>query len=651
MRGRMAHGERIVSSTIRPDCPPAVSPGRLMFRHCRARRVVNVVFGAIVVNGFFSPLHAAALVDPPASAIAPIVVTASRSPQFADDVLSDVTVIGRDEIIRAGPGGLAALLQRQPGVEITRNGGPGAVSGLFLRGANPGQTVVLVDGVRVGSASTGAATLEAIPLEQVDRIEILRGPASGLYGADAIGGVVQVFTRGQGASSSTVSAGFGSHDTRAFTAGITGDAGPVRVSVQAGHRASRGFNAIDDSKDASFNPDRDGYIAENGSIRLALPWAQGQEVAASYLRNRLNAQFDGGPGHDDRTITVLESAQIESRNRLGPRWASRVLVAESVDDSVSRTGFGDFPFRTRQRQYSWLNDVTLPVGALTVGVERREERVRTDNAFAVTGRDTNAVLGVYQWRGEAHAVEANVRRDDSDQFGARTTGGAIYAYRVAPPLRLTVGWSAAFKAPSFNDLYFPDFSNPALRPETSRNFEAGVSWRATSAVGGEIMTWEARAAGYRNRVRDLIVFACDAQFVCAPQNVDQASLDGVTLTLDARRASTTLKASLDLQDPRERMGRLLPRRARQHAALTLGREWGPLRMGVEAVAATHRYDDAENARRLGGYGLVNLTVEWEMGQGWSALLRADNVFDRDYRLATQYANGGATVFAALRWQR
>lgn len=569
-----------------------------------------------------------------------------------DDALSDLTVIERDEIRRAGPGGLAALLQRQPGVEITRNGGPASVSGLFLRGTNPGQTIVLIDGVRVGSASTGAATLEAIPLDQVDRIEILRGPASGLYGADAIGGVVQVFTRrATGPLSGAVRAGYGTNDTRELTAGIAGDAGPVRFSVQAGHRASRGFNAIDDPKNFNFNPDRDGYVATNGSASLALPWAPGQEVAASYLRNRLNAQFDGGPGHDDRTITVVEASQIESRNRLASWWASRVLVGESVDDSVSLTGFGDFPFRTRQHQYSWLNDVTLVAGALTVGLERREERVRTDSAFAVTGRDTNAVLGVYQWRGEAQAVEANVRRDDSDQFGARTTGGVTYAYRVAPTLRLTGGWSTAFKAPSFNDLYFPNFSNPALKPETSSNFEAGVSWRASSAVGGNTMTWEARATGYRNRVHDLIVFTCDAQFVCAPQNVDRASLDGVTLSFDARRASTTIKAALDLQDPRDRTGRLLPRRARQHAALTVGQQWGAVRLGVEAVAATHRYDDAENTRRLAGYGLVNLTAEWDMGQGWSALLRADNVFDRDYRLATQYANGGATVFAALRWQR
>ncbi len=589
---------------------------------------------------------------PPSPLVPPIEVTATRAPLTADDVLADVTVIERDEILRAGAGGLAALLQRQPGVEIIRNGGPAAVSGLFLRGTNRGQTIVLIDGVRVGSASTGAATLEAIPLEDVERIEILRGPASGLYGADAIGGVVQVFTRhAHGATGTGVRAGYGTYDTRELGASVTAVGGPVRFAIAAAHRASAGFNAVSDPTDFTYHPDRDGYSGDSASASLGGSWQPGQDVDLAWFRSRLNAQYDGGPGHDDRTVTVVETAQIRSRNRLGERWLSRLMVAQSTDDSVSLTGFGDFPFRTRMRQYAWLNDFTLPAGTLTLGAERREERVTSDAGFAVDARDTDAALALYQWRGGAHAFQANVRHDHAREFGGRTTGGVRYAYQWSPAWQASLAASTAFKAPSFNDLYFPGFSNPSLAPETARNVEAGLTHRGAGLLAGATAAWELRAVAYRNRVRDLIVLECDAAFACTPRNVDRAVLSGLTLALDASRGGTALTASLDLQDPRdERTDHLLPRRARRHGSLRVLQRIGPATLGAELVASGHRYDDADNLNRLAGYGIVNLTAEWTLARGWSVLVRGDNVLDRDYALAAHYATGGAMMFAALRWR-
>jgi vitamin B12 transporter len=545
----------------------------------------------------------------------PVIVTAARSAQSAADALADVTVIGSEEIARAGPGGVAELLQRQPGIEITRNGGPAGVTSLFLRGSNRGHTIVLVDGVRVDSATSGAATLEALPLADIERIEILRGPASGLYGADAIGGVVQVFTRGAQASGfrAAARAGYGTFGTAEYAGSIAG-----------------------------------GSAAGN----LTLAWAPDQEIVAAALRSRLDAQFDAGPDYDDRTITVVETARVESRNRLHERWTSRLSVAQSVDDSESRTGFGTFPFRTRDRQYTWLHDLALPAGSATVGAERREEQLTSDTAFAVSDRTTNAWLAVYQWHDEANAIAANLRQDRSAQFGTRTNGGATYAYRLRPQLRLSAGFATAFKAPTFNDLYYPGFSNPALKPETSHNVEAAAVWNPEFTLAGARMDVEARATAYYNRVHDLIVFQCDASFVCAPQNVSSATLEGVTLTLAMQRADTTVKASLDVGNPRdEASGHLLPRRAREHGTLALLQSWGKWRVGVEWVASSHRYDDAANAVRLAGYGLVNLTAEWAIEPRWTLLLRGDNVLDRDYRLAAGYATGGATVFAAVRWQQ
>jgi len=579
----------------------------------------------------------------------PVAVTAARGPQPVAELLADLTVIDAGAIARAGVESLTELLQRQPGVEVVRNGGPGAVSGVFLRGANRGQTLVLVDGVRVASASAGATTLEAIPLDQIERIEILRGPASGLYGADAIGGVVQVFThRPTGGFQGNASAGGGTYGTASANGGIAGSAGPLRFSLQGGAKRSSGFNAIVNPEDFSYNPDRDGYRNDSVTASAALPFATDQELSAQYVRNRLDAQFDAGPEFDDRTITILETWQVASRNRLAPFWVSRVSAAQGVDDSTSKTGIGEFPFRTRQRQYTWQNEFALPRGTLTAGFERREERLATDAPFAVTGRDTDAIFGIYQLRYEAHALQANLRRDDSSQYGGRTTGALAYGYRVLPDLRLTAGYGTAFKVPSFNDLYYPGFSTPSLAPETARNVEIGAYWNGAAAGS----TYALRGVAYRNRVRELIVFQCDANFICAPQNVGRATLSGVTLGAEAQLASGgTLSVSLDLQSPEDDdTGNLLPRRARRHGTVTFAHPLGPVRAGFEFVAASRRYDDAANSRPLGGYAVVNLTADWQIAKAWTAFVRADNVLDRDYELAAGYATGGATWFAGLRWQ-
>jgi vitamin B12 transporter len=578
-----------------------------------------------------------------------VAVTATRSAQPIADVLADITLIDADEIARAGAQSLTELLQRQPGVEIVQNGGPGAVSGLFLRGANRGQTLVLIDGVRVASSTAGATSLEAIPLDQIERIEILRGPASSLYGADAIGGVVQVFTRrGSGAINGNASAGYGTYRTWDAKAGINAGTGPVQFAVQASTKESNGFNAIANPANFLYNPDADGYTNQSVSASLGVNWAPEQTLSAQYVRSRLNNQFDGGPDYDDRTITAAQSWVVTSRNRLAQTWVSRLSAGEGLDDSRSQTGFGTYPYRTTQRQYAWQNEFALPGGMLTAGVERRDERVTTDAAFATTARTTNSLFGVYQLRLDAHALQANLRRDYASQYGSQTTGAIAYGYRISPAWRITAGYSTGFKPPSFNDLYYPDFSNPNLEPETSRNLEAGVYW--TSSIGGAAL--EARAIAYRNRVSKLIVFQCDALFNCAPHNVDEAALEGVTLGFEARGESGgVLTASVDLQSPEDdRTGNLLPRRARRHGAVGIRHPWGPVRLGAELVASSLRYDDPANLVRMGGYAIMNLTAEWTVSPGWSLFARADNVFDRYYELAAGYATGGATVFVGVRAQ-
>jgi vitamin B12 transporter len=316
---------------------------RSLFPGLAARSAGLCLVAGALAGASTPPALAQGSAAPVPQRLDPLSVTATRGLQPTVDLLADVTVIDRDEIARAGVQSLAELLQRQPGTEIVQNGGPASVSGVFLRGASTTQTLVLVDGIRLTSSTTGSTALEAIPLDQIERIEVLRGPASSLYGADAIGGVIQVFTRrGTEDFSANVAAGYGTYSTRTVTGGVSGSAGPLRVSVQGGATKSAGFNAIVNPSNFSFNDDPDGYDNANISAYAALPWADGQQLTAQYFRNRLNAQFDGGPGSDDRTITTLETWQVASRNRLAPFWVSLLVAGAGSTTAFPRPASATF---------------------------------------------------------------------------------------------------------------------------------------------------------------------------------------------------------------------------------------------------------------------------------------------------------------------
>ena len=579
-----------------------------------------------------------------------VVVTATRTPQRAEEVIADVTVIGSDEITRSGAGSVADILRRQRGIEIVRNGGAGTNTSVYLRGSNANQVIVLIDGVRIGSATTGSASWNAIPLSAIDHIEVVYGPLSSLYGADAIGGVVQIFTKKrEGAPAFSASGGGGSYGTNQYDASVSGaSAGEHAVSyaLTGAHEESRGFNATLPAIGSSYNRDDDGYTRNSFNGRVAVRLAPGHELGAQLLKSRLNAQYDNGSNvYDTHNLQELESYSVFSNNQLLPNWHSTVQASRSNDKSAAFTASGVSRIDTRQDEYTWQNTIAIGADTLQVLAGHRKEDVLSSSTPVLTrARVTNSVAASYDMRRGSHLVDASVRNDHS-VYGSKTTGAIGYGYEFTKDLRATASYGTSFRAPTFNELYYPGYGLVTNKPEQGRNAEAGVRWQVAGAT--------LQANYYHNRLTDMIVSVtpCPGAITgsCA-YNVNRATLEGLTMSAETRLAGLNLRASADLQDPRDdTTGKQLARRTRRHAAIAADYDIGALAVGAEVQGSGDRFDDAANRNRLGGYGLVNLYTTWHVSRDWSLLLRVENVAGKHYELARNYRTAGQTWFAALRY--
>lgn len=585
------------------------------------------------------------------SSLPAVLVTATRSPQTASEVLSDNVVIGAMEIARSGAVSLTELLQKQRGIEVTRNGGPGTASQVFIRGASGKQNIVLIDGVRIGSATTGEANWSAVPLSAIDHIEIVYGPLSTMYGADAIGGVVQIFTRrGAGAPHVSAAVGAGSDATRAYEASVSGATGgehSFSYALSAGKEKADSFSALKPTASKTkYNADTDGYDKEGASGQFALQLARGHEIGMLFLHSRLDAQYDNGPGYDARNLKKLDNLAVFSKNAFLPNWTSQFQVAEARDRQGTNAGpkAGDkTQYDTTQTDISWQNDILIGADTLQVLFgHRKEESVAHE-------RSTNSVAASYNLKRQRHLASVSVRNDDSSQYGSHTTGALGYGYRLGDALRASASVGTSFRAPTFNELYDASYGLPANRPEKGRNAEAGLYFDDGAT--------QLSAVYYRNRLSDLLVTtnpcpvnpAKHVPYGCA-YNVNQALLEGVSLSARRQFGPFALNGNLDLQDPRdETTGKTLERRARRHA--NLGAEYGSgaLKGGAELQLSSRRFDKADNKDVLGGYGLLNLYATWQAAPDWSLLLRWNNVANKQYELARTYATAGSNVFLGLRY--
>jgi vitamin B12 transporter len=582
-----------------------------------------------------------------------VLVTATRTPQAAADILADHTLISSEEIVRSGATNIIDLLQKQRGIEVVRNGGPGTASSVLIRGADAKQSVVLVDGIRIGSSTTGTANWAALPLANIERIEIVYGPLATLYGADAIGGVVQIFTReGSGAPSVTASVTGGSDRTRNADASVSGKTGRFSYAIAAVHDEDDGFSATKRGS-ASYNADNDGYQRDSASARFVFDSGVDSQLGLQYLHSRLDAQYDSGASRfDTRTNQELDNVALFANTRFTPDWRVQGQIAQANDKSISissAAASGTSAIETRQTQFSVQSDLAIGADLLQVLLERREEEVLSGATAALnTSRATNSVGASYSLKRGSHLATASVRRDDSTQYGGKTTGGLGYGYRFNQGLRASVTAGTSFRAPTFNELYFPGFGVATNQPEHGRNVEGGLYWNDGTSEAG--ITY------FHNRLTDLLITAavCPVEaathtFGCA-YNVDRATLSGVTIGGRTRLYAIDLRGALDFQDPRDdTTGKQLVRRARRHASFSAETTRGAWTAGAALQVSGRRYDDLANRNTLGGYGLVNLFAQYQLARDWSVLARWNNVADKQYELARNYATAGSQVFVGVRY--
>mgnify|MGYP001766426405 FL=1 len=579
-----------------------------------------------------------------------VVVTATRTARTTDETLAAVTVITREDIERQQARSVSDLFRGLPGITVGNSGGRGKATSVFMRGTESDHVLVLIDGVKVGSATAGAAAFQDMPVDLIERVEIVRGPRSSLYGSEAIGGVIQIFTRrGGGAAQPYFSVGAGSDRSFRSAVGVSGGSEHAWYSANLSRESTDGFNSCRVEAAGvggcfTAEPDRDGYDNLSGSVRAGYRFDSGAEFDFNWLRTHADSQFDGN--FQNYSESVQQTLGVRFSMSPMDHWRLTLAAGQSRDDADN---FKDAAFASRfdtdRRTLSVQNDFGIGAsGMLSIGVDHQDDRVSSTTAYPVTQRDNRGVFAFYQGKAGAHDYEIGLRSDDNEQFGTHNTGNLAWGYALSDGLRATAAYGTAFKAPSFNELYFPFYGNPALEPETARSLEFGLAGVATWG------RWSANV--FRTTVDDLIAYDSS---IFAANNVEKARIDGFEATLATRLMSWDLSGSLTLLDPENRssglnQGNVLPRRAEQTLRLDADRDLGAWRVGTTVVAEGRRYDDLANRNRLAGYVTVDLRAGYALARDWRVQGTLVNLFDADYETARFYEQPGRGVFVTLTYQ-
>nr|WP_100549118.1 MULTISPECIES: TonB-dependent receptor [unclassified Pseudomonas] len=587
----------------------------------------------------------------------PLVVTSGRLAEPQAQATAATTVFKRDDIERLQVSSVTELLERVPGLSVVRTGGAGSQTGVFLRGTSTAQTLVLVDGQRIAAASSGTSSLEFLAPEQIERIEVVRGARSALYGSDAIGGVIQIFTRqgdGQGLKPYARLAA-GSDSTYQRSLGLSGGDERTHFHLGAALDETAGIDATRDGFGA--NGDDDAYRNRSLSLNLSHRVNNSLQVGLSALDQRGQVEYDDVfTGLLPTTDFQVSSLSGFIDGRLNERWSSRLEIGHSKDqrdtgdDSLAAPDYSFFTYTTYRDSASWVNTLTLSDNQqILAGADWYEDRLHSSTAFAEDSRWNRAAFLQHRYTSDTFSTELGLRHDDNQQFGSENTWNAALTVPLNSANDLILSYSEGFRAPTFNDLYDPWAGNADLQAERSKSYE--IQWRSRYSDTGSLQT-----SVYRTDIEDAIV-ANEVSFY-VPQNVQHARINGFEAAVQQELFGWQGNLALALIDPRDRdSGHTLLRRAKRTLSLDLDRRFGDVSLGAGWRAVSGRYDDADNEIEMSGYGLLSLRAAWQAMPELGLSLKLDNLLDKDYAEATYstpngrfgYNSAGRTALFAVTW--
>jgi len=591
--------------------------------------------------------------------VSPVVVTATRTAQTADESLASVTVITREDIENSGQQSLPDLLERQRGVSVSSNGAFGKSTSVFMRGTNSDHVLVLVNGIKLGSATTGTTAFQHLPLEQIERVEIVRGPRSSLYGSEAIGGVIQIFTRRGESGDPSVDASVlaGEHDTGEIEATFSGGDKDTRYALSAKTFDTDGISARSDAF-----PDDDGYRSDSASLDISQDFGDTTTWSLSALTADGNTEFDGcfrpnfTTSQDCETEFNQQVLSTTLELQVLPAWSTRITAGQSRDDTTNFTEGAFFSeFDTERDEFSWQNDFTIGARNLvTVGVDYRDDKVDSNEAFDEDSRDNTAVFAQWQWAGTRTDLQVSVRHDDNEAFDEETTGSIAAGYAIDDRTRVYGSVGTGFKAPTFNDLFFPDdpffVSNPDLDPEESTSVEIGVE-------GGRGWRWSINA--FHTRIDDIIVFN-DPDGFPGPtpgtmENLSEADINGLELSAGGVHGGWDLQVDLTLLDTEADTddandGNELPRRPDRVFSVSAQRDFGRASFAANTRHESTRFDDPGNNTKLDDFIVVDFRVGYEIDTNLVVQGTIENALDEEYQTVDGFNTLDRSVFVRLSYQ-
>lgn len=571
------------------------------------------------------------------------IVTASRIAQTADQAMTAVTVITREDIKGSQSQSVSEILRdRVPGMDFLTTGGTGHQVSTFLRGTSSDQVLLIIDGNVIGSASTGAAQIELIPLEQIERIEVIRGPRSSLYGSQAIGGVIQLFTRA-GTDSTSASVTLGSNNTHAASAGLGIGDENTQFDIFARHYKTDGFDATNDGE-----ADDDGHTNDSINLNFSHNLSKSTNIHAQFLHSDSNTEFDN-ISFDNESDSIQQSYTIGIDSALNETWRTSLNMGQSKDRLDTLRHYEDFfspgtyiqestLFETRREQARWQNEIAIrETGQIAFGIDYLNDILESTTMYSETERSDKALYALFQEKYGRHQIQVSGRVDDNSSFGTHRTANAAWSYDITGDLLISLSHGTAFIAPTFNELYFVDpffNGNPDLQPETSRSTELGIG--GTHSWG----QWDIRT--YHTEIENLIVG--DGAFPASVVNSDQAEIDGIEFEGSGTLLGWRTNASLALLDAEDiSNNKPLRNRAEETFKLNISKDINDISVALDILAQGDRYIEyidpntfANVTGQLPGYGIVNLRLVKPINKNWSLESKIENLFDKAYATSTDF---------------